>query len=58
MSSNLLDQATEIGILRATGVTKTSIKLVYFYEALIVVLSSSLIGVLIGIAVGYSMALQ
>ena len=39
------------------GVTKIRIKLLYFYEALILVVASCLLGVMIGVAVGYTMSL-
>ena len=58
MSANLYDQTKEIGVLRATGFTKMRIKLLYFYEALILVFSASILGVLIGVIVGYTMLLQ
>lgn len=44
--------------MRAIGITSRQIKLIYFYEALLLVLSSCLLGVLIGMTVGYTMALQ
>mmetsp|Transcript_12083 Transcript_12083/g.16404 ORF Transcript_12083/g.16404 Transcript_12083/m.16404 type:complete len:94 (+) Transcript_12083:2942-3223(+) len=40
------------------GITSYRIKLLYFYEALILVLSSCLLGVVIGMTVGYTMAMQ
>ena len=40
------------------GVTKVRITLLYFYEALILVLSASLLGTMIGVFVGYTMKLQ
>ena len=58
MSANLFDQTKEIGVLRAMGVTKGRIKALYFYEAMILVFSSSLCGILIGVCVGWSMKLQ
>ena len=57
MSANLYDQTKEIGILRSIGVTKVRISLLYFYEALILVFSASCLGILIGIAVAYSLKL-
>lgn len=57
MSANLFDQTKEIGILRSMGVTKIRITLLYFYEALILVFAASLLGILIGISVGYTMKL-
>jgi ABC-type antimicrobial peptide transport system permease subunit len=57
MSANLLDQTKEIGILRAMGFTKNRIKMLYFYEAFILVISSCTLGVMIGMAVGFTMVL-
>ena len=57
MSANLYDQAKELGILRSMGVTKIRITLLYFYEALILVFSSSFLGILIGVFVAYTMKL-
>ena len=58
MSANLYDQTKEIGILRSMGVTKMRIKLLYFYEALILVFASSFLGILIGVFVGWTFKLQ
>lgn len=57
MTANLYDQSKEIGVMRSIGITKGTIKKLYFYEALILVLSSCLLGVFIGMTVGYTMAL-
>ena len=58
MSANLMDQSKEIGILRAMGFTKRRIKVLYFYEAFILVSASCLLGVMIGTIVGFTMVLQ
>ena len=58
MSANLLDQSKEIGILRAMGFTRTRIKLLYFYEAFVLVMASCMLGVMIGVIVGFTMVLQ
>ena len=58
MTANLYDQSKEIGVMRSIGITKNTIKRLYFYEALILVLSACLLGVFIGMTVGYTMALQ
>lgn len=58
MSANLYEQKKEVGVIRAMGFTKYRIKLLYFYEALVLVLSSCILGVLIGTGVGYTMLLQ
>lgn len=57
MSANLMDQTKEIGILRAMGFTKTRMKVLYFYEAFILVIASCLLGVVIGVIVGFTMVL-
>ena len=58
MSANLLDQTKEIGILRAMGFTKRRITMLYLYEAFVLVLASSLLGVMIGVIVAFTMTLQ
>lgn len=58
MTANMFDQVKEIAVLRAIGITSRRVKILYFYEALLLVLSSCLLGVLIGMTVAYTMALQ
>ena len=58
VSANLYEQKKEVGVLRAMGFTKYRVRMLYFYEALIMVLSSCILGVLIGVVVGYTMLLQ
>ena len=57
MSANLFDQTKEIGVLRAIGFSKFKMKKLYFYEAFILVMASCILGVLIGVVVGYLMVL-
>ena len=57
MSANLFDQTKEIGVLRAMGFTKNRIKMLYFYEAFILVIASSLLGIMIGITVAFTLVL-
>ena len=45
-------------MLRAMGFTKYRVRMLYFYESLVLVLSSCILGVLIGVIVGYTMLLQ
>lgn len=40
------------------GFTKLRIKLLYFYEAFILVMASSLLGIMIGTTVAFTMVLQ
>lgn len=58
MSANLYQQTKEIGVLRAIGVQKGSIRILYFYEALVLVTASCLMGILIGMLVAYTFAIQ
>lgn len=55
MSSNLYEQRKEVAILRAMGITRTRIRLLYFYEATIMVVASCMLGVMIGVVVAYMM---
>jgi len=43
--------------MRATGLTKIRVILLYIYEAFILVMASSLLGILIGTLVGFSMTM-
>lgn len=43
--------------MRAMGVTRIRITLLYFYEALILVFAACLLGILIGTIVAYTMML-
>ena len=58
MTANLYDQSKEIGVLRSIGLTKNRIRLLFFYEATILVFSACLLGVFVGTTVGYTMVLQ
>ncbi|CDW84878.1 family protein [Stylonychia lemnae] len=58
MTANLYEQSKEIGVMRAIGMNKTRIQLLYIYEAFILVMASSLMGILIGTMVGFTMVVQ
>ena len=58
MSANLYEQTKEIGVLRAIGFTSLRICVLYFYEALLLVLASCLLGIFIGVLVGATMVMQ
>ena len=57
MTANIYDQSKEIGVLRSIGLTKNRIRLLFFYEAAILVFAACLMGVLVGTTVGYTMVL-
>eukprot|EP01017_Pseudomicrothorax_dubius_P033091 TRINITY_DN4392_c0_g2_i1.p1 TRINITY_DN4392_c0_g2~~TRINITY_DN4392_c0_g2_i1.p1 ORF type:complete len:319 (-),score=52.37 TRINITY_DN4392_c0_g2_i1:115-1071(-) len=58
MSANILDQTKEIAIMRALGLTKRRMIILYVYEAFVLVFSSSLSGVVIGACVGWTLTAQ
>jgi len=58
MFTNVYEQVKEIGVLRALGVTTGRMKRVYVYEAFVLVLTSSVLGIMIGMAIGYAMTMQ
>ena len=58
MSANIYEQSKEIAVMRAIGFKSYRIKMLYFYEALVLVLASSMLGVLIGMIISYTFTLQ
>eukprot|EP00741_Cyanophora_paradoxa_P024886 tig00000317_g24027.t1 len=58
MYSNIHEQAKEIGVLRAMGATRSMVVRLYCYEAFSLVISASLLALLIGLGIGYTMTLQ
>eukprot|EP01116_Phalansterium_solitarium_P009244 TRINITY_DN23310_c0_g1_i1.p1 TRINITY_DN23310_c0_g1~~TRINITY_DN23310_c0_g1_i1.p1 ORF type:complete len:1055 (+),score=403.59 TRINITY_DN23310_c0_g1_i1:200-3364(+) len=58
MYSNIFEQTKEISVLRSLGLTKFAMYRIYIYEALVLVLGSSFLGICIGTCVSYSMVLQ
>ena len=58
MSANIYDQTKEIGILRALGYMRLHLVLLYVYEAFILVMASSFLGVIVGTIVAFTMMLQ
>ena len=58
MSANIYDQSKEISVLRSIGVTKLTILRIFIYEALVLVISCSICGFIIGVVVGNLMMLQ
>lgn len=58
MYSNIYEQTKEIGVLRAIGIKKIWMYRIYIYEAFILVLASSILGMIIGAVVGFTMTIQ
>ena len=58
VSANILDQSKEISIMRSCGLKSSSILRIYVYESLVLVLSCSLCGFVIGVSIGNLMIVQ
>ena len=58
MTANLYEQSKEIGVLRSIGLTSYRISTLYFYEALLLVFASCILGIMIGVLVGFTMVVQ
>jgi ABC-type antimicrobial peptide transport system permease subunit len=58
MTINIFQQNKEISIYRALGMTSFNILFIYIYEAFILVFCSSLIGVIVGSILSWTMTLQ
>ena len=58
MASNIYHQNKEIAILRAVGLTRKRITLLYIYEAFVIVFSSGLQGLIIGVVLGELLIIQ
>ena len=53
MSANLYQQSKEIGIMRAIGMSKSEVLRIFIYEAFILVISSAVQGIAIGLIIGW-----
>lgn len=58
IGSNMVEQVKEIAVLRCIGLSKSRIARVYMYEAIILVVTGGLIGIVSGMIVGYLIILQ
>ena len=58
MIANIYNETKEIAILRSIGFTSYRISMLYFYEALLLVLASCIQGIFIGMTVGFTMVIQ
>ncbi len=57
MYSNIYESAKEIGVLRSIGLTAGQVTRIYVYEAFALVMASSLLGIIIGGVIGWSIIL-
>lgn len=58
MSANIIEQTKEISVLRATGLRKIRISILYVYEAFVLLFAAGIMGILIGTLVAWTMAAQ
>ena len=58
MSTNILEQRKEIGVLLALGMKSGWIRRIYIWEAILVVFSASALGIGIGVLVAFTFTLQ
>ena len=58
MTINIFEQKKEIAILRSLGMNQRQIIYIYICEAIILIFSSSIIGIIIGSFISYTMSLQ
>jgi len=58
MTANVLEQVKELAVLRSIGMTKGRAAILYMYEAFVLVLTSGIIGTIIGTLVGFTLCLQ
>ena len=57
-AANMRENAREFGILRALGLDAREVLAVYVYEALAVVLSAFLLGLIVGLLIAISLTAQ
>ncbi|CEM33325.1 unnamed protein product [Vitrella brassicaformis CCMP3155] len=58
MAANIFEQTKEMAILRSIGVTKARVTILFIYEAFVLITSASVLGLSIGMAVGWTMTAQ
>ncbi|KAK2952139.1 putative DUF214 family protein [Blattamonas nauphoetae] len=58
MNTNILESTKEIGIMRALGFNKWQLVRLYSEEAFILVITASLMGIVVGMVVGYLLMAQ
>jgi ABC-type antimicrobial peptide transport system permease subunit len=58
MLSNIYEQSHEISVLRSIGLKQLTVLKIYTYEAFVLVMSSSLLGILIGFVMGGTLIAQ
>jgi len=57
-TANVRENAWEFGVLRAVGLNGVQVVMIYVYEAIAVVLSSVMLGTIIGVVISVSLTMQ
>eukprot|EP01132_Coremiostelium_polycephalum_P006778 gene6778-8410_t len=57
-SANIHENSWEFGVLRSLGLTNFQVTRIYIYEALVLILSSMILGLLIGLGIALTLTLQ
>ncbi|KAF8276856.1 hypothetical protein TcBrA4_0123220 [Trypanosoma cruzi] len=58
MTANISESTKEIGIYRCIGMTRFQIYRIFIWESFVVVIASGIVGIIVGLTIGYSMQLQ
>ncbi|AIN97668.1 hypothetical protein LPMP_201740 [Leishmania panamensis] len=58
MTSNVFDSSKEVGVLLCLGMSHFQVYRVYIWEAFVLVVSSGILGLIVGLIVAYTMQLQ
>jgi len=58
MTINIKEQQKEISILRSIGLTKTKLNFIYQAEAIVLIFTACIIGIMVGTLVSFTMTLQ
>lgn len=58
VAANIVEQSKELAILRCLGLNRFAIARVFLYESIVVVLTGGFIGLIVGSAIGWTMASQ
>ncbi|KAA6376300.1 MAG: putative DUF214 family protein, partial [Streblomastix strix] len=58
MSTNVMEQSKEIGIMRALGLQRFQLVRIYVEEAFILVITAAVMGIIVGLVLGYILASQ
>lgn len=58
VQANIINQSKEIAVLLGLGVQKSVVRLAFIFEALVIVVCSSSIGIAVGAVMGWVVGMQ